>query len=57
MIKISKERYAELLRCEYKLNTLECDGVDNWEGYGDGFDDEYFEIIDLGMEDIIKVLG
>lgn len=33
MIQISEERYAELLRAEYKLESLELYGVDNWADY------------------------
>jgi hypothetical protein len=32
-VPVPKERYAELLRAEKKLNALEAAGVDNWEGY------------------------
>ncbi len=35
MIEISKERYAELLRAEYILESLEEYGVDNWCNYDD----------------------
>ena len=35
MIEISKKRYAELLRAEYELTSLELWGVDNWIGYDD----------------------
>ena len=35
MIEISKERYAELLRAEYTLESLEAYGVDNWANYGE----------------------
>ena len=33
MIHLTKERYAELLRAEYMLESLENWGVDNWLGY------------------------
>ena len=33
MIEISEKRYAELLRKEYILDSLECAGVDNWIFY------------------------
>ena len=33
MIHLTKERYAELLRAEYELTSLELWGVDNWIGY------------------------
>ncbi len=57
MINISKSEYAMLLRMDYKLNILECDGVVNWEWYGEGFDDRYFEIMDMTDDEVIKELG
>ena len=33
MIKISKKRYAELLRAEYTLESLKASGVSNWIDY------------------------
>ena len=35
MIHLTKKRYAELLRAEYTLESLEGWGVDNWIGYDD----------------------
>jgi len=34
MITITQNEYGKLLNAYYKLNALECAGVDNWEGYG-----------------------
>lgn len=57
-ITITAEEYARLLKAEYKLDTLEADGVDNWEWYGEGFDDFYWEIMDEYTNDeVIKTLG
>ena len=33
MIQVEESRLAELLREEWKLNTLEAGGVDNWDLY------------------------
>lgn len=63
-IKLKPKRYAELLESENRLNTLEANGVDNWEGY-EGFDSEELTItingtayyIDAGAisyEDIVQ---
>lgn len=35
IMKITKQRYLELLRSEEILSRLEADGVDNWEWYGE----------------------
>lgn len=37
-VKISAERYYELLKAENHLDALEGCGVDNWNGYDDHFD-------------------
>ena len=39
MIEISKKRYAELLRAEYTLESLEAGGVDNWINYDEAMND------------------
>lgn len=41
MIEISKERYAELLRKEYILDSLEYAGVDNWISYDFAMNEEF----------------
>jgi len=41
MIEISEKRYAELLRKEYILDSLECAGVDNWGDYGYAMSEEF----------------
>lgn len=57
-VTIDANEYARLLRSEYKLDVLEADGVDNWEWYGEGFDDFYWEIMDdYTVEEVIKTLG
>lgn len=55
MIHLTKKRYAELLRAEYTLESLEECGVDNWIGYEEAmngnFDDmpsanDFYEMSD-----------
>ena len=36
-VKISVKELKELLEAEARLAALECDGVDNWEFYGEAF--------------------
>ena len=38
-VTISRSVYERLKDCESKLNALYAAGVDNWEGYGEAFDD------------------
>lgn len=35
VILLTPKRYAELIESEIKLNALEANGVDNWDGYDD----------------------
>jgi hypothetical protein len=37
---VKKSEYEELLRRDAFLTRLECAGVDNWEGYSSGFENE-----------------
>jgi asparagine N-glycosylation enzyme membrane subunit Stt3 len=41
MIEISEKSYAELLRKEYILESLEYAGVDNWGDYGFAMNEEF----------------
>lgn len=43
MIKISKERLINLLVKEELLYRLESLGVDNWDGYSEQDNEDYFE--------------
>lgn len=43
MIKISKERLINLLVKEELLDRLESLGVDNWGGYSEQDNEDYFE--------------
>lgn len=43
MIEITAERYRELLLIEVELAALEASGVDNWDWYGESFNEEYEE--------------
>ncbi len=43
MIKISKERLINLLVKEELLDRLESLGVDNWDGYSEQDNEDYFE--------------
>lgn len=43
MIKISKKRLINLLVKEELLDRLEALGVDNWDGYSDKDNEDYFE--------------
>jgi hypothetical protein len=45
-VEITISRHEELLEAYYKLNALECAGVDNWEGY-----DVAMDILDGETED------
>lgn len=40
-ITISKEEYKRLLKDSVKLSYLEISGVDNWEWYGESFNEDY----------------
>ena len=42
-VTISLERYKELLEQEAKLDAMIIYGVDNWQGYGECFNEEYNE--------------
>ena len=42
-VTISFAIYKELLLSHIELQALEIGGVDNWEGYGESFDDDYWE--------------
>ena len=59
MIKISKERLISLLVKEELLDRLETLGVDNWDGYSEQDNEDYFkETLDeykenLSMETIV----
>jgi hypothetical protein len=44
-VTISLERYKSLLKTEARMGALEIWGVDNWQGYGECFDDDYRERI------------
>lgn len=44
-MKISQERFEELIDKERKLDALEAGGVDNWEWYGESLK-EYFKWVD-----------
>ena len=39
-ITIRKSEYEYLLKRDKELSRLERNGVDNWSGYSEGFDDE-----------------
>ena len=39
MIHLTKKRYAELLKAEYVLESLEAGGVDNWINYDEAMND------------------
>lgn len=53
-VKISAEEYARLLKSEDELNCLECNGVDNWVGYGMREDWEDLNVDKLVQEKLIK---
>ena len=38
-ITITKDEYFGLKKAALTLEILESSGVDNWEGYGEGFED------------------
>lgn len=44
MIHLTKKRYAELLRAEYTLESLEAGGVDNWINYDEAMNDTIDDI-------------
>ena len=37
-ITVTKDHYLRLKICELELQLLNAAGVDNWEGYGEGFE-------------------
>lgn len=53
-VKISVEEYKTLLESKHELEGLECNGVDNWAGYGyrDGWED--LDVDKLVSEKLIK---
>ena len=53
---IDKDEYAKLLQAELKLDILECDGVDNWDGYMEGADKDDWELLD-NKSKVLEVLG
>ena len=63
MIKISKKRYAELLRAEYTLESLEAGGVDNWINYDYAMDDivddmpSARDFCDMDDDEVIEFFG
>jgi len=42
-VKITQEEYNYLIARDRFLTRLEAAGVDNWEGYSEGYDDEFDE--------------
>lgn len=51
---ISEKELASLLRSSLTLRYLEAGGVDNWTWYGENFDEEYDEIIEMNDEELTK---
>lgn len=51
---ISEKELASLLRDSLTLRYLEAGGVDNWTWYGENFDEEYDEIIEMNDEELTK---
>ena len=45
-VEISKRTLITLIRSHLIFNALAHGGVDNWNGYGDNFDEEKVEILD-----------
>lgn len=45
-VTIDKEEYKTLLKKSLTMAYLANSGVDNWEWYGESFDDEYYEEIE-----------
>lgn len=54
---INTERLADLLRSEIELSALQAGGVDNWDWYGDCFDENTRELLDADNETIIRSEG
>ena len=60
MIHLTKKRYAELLRAEYTLESLEAGGVDNWINYDEAMNDSIDdlpsarEFCDMDDDEIIE---
>ena len=53
---IDKNEYAKLLQAKLKLDILECDGVDNWEWYMEGADEDDWVLLD-NKSRILEVYG
>lgn len=53
-VTITKQKYADLLIADMKLNRLECGGVDNWEWYGESLNPDDEPDFCEAEEDIIR---
>lgn len=53
-VEISIELLANLIRDSEKLGVLEGSGVDNWEGYMEWVDEDYYNRIGLPDEDLVR---
>ena len=53
---IDKNEYVKLLQAKLKLDILECDGVDNWEWYMEGADEDDWVLLD-NKSKILEVYG
>ncbi|MDO4562202.1 MAG: hypothetical protein Q4C12_00050 [Clostridia bacterium] len=59
-VEISISELQDLLETKARLNALECGGVDNWEWYGESFnqyveDNSEFDDFDEYLDDICSV--
>jgi hypothetical protein len=56
-VKIEADRLKRLLKANRKLRILENNGVDNWEGYGEGFEEleNSYERIDKEVDEMERV--
>lgn len=54
LVTIKKSELIKLLDRDYSLRCLERDGVDNWEWYGESFDEYELE---SHIKDKLKQLG
>ena len=56
VIRGKKGEYVKLLQAKLKLDILECDGVDNWEWYMEGADEDDWVLLD-NKSKILEVYG
>lgn len=50
---VSEDKLRELLYATYKLDMLECNGVDNWIGYMDNYAEYIADELDITIDEVV----